>query len=77
VIIPDQNGSRLAVLFDTREEAQRKVEQLQSAGFETWRVNIINYAGNDILCSMPRRNLKSTILYSAENKHFISLNTFS
>jgi hypothetical protein len=31
------------VLFDTREEAQRKVEDLQSAGFETWRVNTINY----------------------------------
>jgi tartrate dehydratase beta subunit/fumarate hydratase class I family protein len=43
VIIRDQNGSRLAVLFDTRDEAQCKVEELQSAGFETCRVNIINY----------------------------------
>ena len=43
MVYSDPNGSRLAVLFNTPDEAQRKAGELQSAGFEAWRMNVISY----------------------------------
>ena len=43
MVISDPDGSRLAVLFNTSDEALRKAGELQSAGFEPWRMNGISY----------------------------------
>lgn len=43
MIINDESGSRVAVIFDTPEQARRKAAELRASGFEAWRIHLMSY----------------------------------